>query len=125
VVLRQTLRGLPDDEARAVRDQGPWMASLLAEGASDPRGCIDEYLAMCAPWGFTPEDVAVPVRVFQGTADTLVPPAWGATLARRIPEAALTTYPGGGHFIGLTRRHDVLDWLTGGHGGDDGAPPID
>ena len=63
--------------------------------------------------GFAPENVTASVHVFQGTADTMVPEAWGQALALRIPGAALTLYPGEGHFIALTRRREVLEWLVG------------
>jgi pimeloyl-ACP methyl ester carboxylesterase len=67
---------------------------------------------MSAPWGFEPEEIGVPVCVFQGGDDELVPADWGATLADRIPQATLRTYPGEGHFIALTRSDDVLDFLA-------------
>ena len=111
LLLRQAVRHLPVDEARAVTERGRWLPTLLGEGATDGRGGVDEYLAMSAPWGFAPEDIAVPVHVFQGGADALVPEAWGRELARRIPGATITCYPGEGHFIALTRRRDVLESL--------------
>lgn len=114
VLLKGAVRDLPTGEASAVTELGRWLPTLLGEGATDPRGGVDEYLAMSAPWGFAPEDVAAPVHVFQGSADTLVPAAWGRELARRIPGATLTTYAGEGHFIALTRRREVLDYLAGG-----------
>jgi len=85
----------------------------MAEGTANPRGIVDEYLAIAAPWGFRPEDVTTPVRIYQGAADTLVPEEWGRILARRIPNASIVLYPGEGHFIALTRRQEVLEWLAG------------
>jgi pimeloyl-ACP methyl ester carboxylesterase len=113
VVLRQAVKDLPAGEAKAVTDRGRWLPTLLGEGATNSRGGVDEYRALGAPWGFAPEDVTVPVHVFQGAADLLVPEAWGRTLAARIPGAALTSYPGEGHFIALTRRREVLGYLAG------------
>jgi pimeloyl-ACP methyl ester carboxylesterase len=60
-----------------------------------------------------PEDVTTPVRIYQGTADTLVPEVWGRLLTRRTPNASLALYPDEGHFIALTRRQDVLEWFAG------------
>jgi pimeloyl-ACP methyl ester carboxylesterase len=110
------IRGLPKTEADAVRARGRWISTILGEGARQPRGGIDEYLAMSAPWGFVPEDIAVPVRVFQGDADALVPAAWGKVLVDRIPGATLTIYPDEGHFIALTRSKEVLMYLADGTG---------
>jgi pimeloyl-ACP methyl ester carboxylesterase len=114
MLTRSAIRGLPKGESDAVRAQGRWISTILGEGARQPRGGIDEYLAMSAPWGFAPEDVAVPVRVFQGDADALVPTAWGKALADRIPGATLTIYPDEGHFIALTRSREVLVYLADG-----------
>lgn len=66
------------------------------------------------PWGFAPEDIGVPVCIFQGGADELVPASWGATLADRIPGAGLVAFPGEGHFIALTRSKEILDYLAKG-----------
>jgi pimeloyl-ACP methyl ester carboxylesterase len=111
-LLRQAVKRLPAQEAAAVTARGRWLPRLLGEGATNSQGGVDEYLALDAPWGFAPEEVAVPVHVFHGTADALVPEAWGHSLAARIPGAAITSYPGEGHFIALTRRRDVLGYLA-------------
>jgi fermentation-respiration switch protein FrsA (DUF1100 family) len=56
--------------------------------------------------------VSTPVHVFQGIADTIVPEAWGRELSERIPGAIATRYPDEGHFIAVTRRREVLEWLA-------------
>jgi pimeloyl-ACP methyl ester carboxylesterase len=111
-VLRAAVKDLPANESAAVTERGRWLPALLAEGTTNSRGGVDEYLALSAPWGFAPEDVTVPVRVFQGAADALVPEAWGRSLAARIPGATFACFPDEGHFIALTRRRDVLEFLA-------------
>lgn len=112
-LLRASLHGQTRAEATAVGTLGGWLPTVLGEGAAQSRGVVDEYLAAVAPWGFAPEDLSATITVYQGTADTLVPEAWGRTLADRIPGASLVLYPGEGHFIALTRREEVLRWLAG------------
>ena len=104
---------LPAAEVAAVRAEGRWFPEILGEGSANARGVVDEYRTAVAPWGFAPEEVRVPVRIFQGSADEIVPPAWGRSLADRVPGASLALFPGEGHFIGLTRREEVLRWLIG------------
>ncbi len=116
VLLTTSTRGQPKAEVNAVREQGGWLPTIIGEGTGNPRGVVDEYLAIAAPWGFRPEDIRTPVHVYQGTADALVPEEWGRNLAERLPDASLTVYPDEGHFIALTRREDVLNWLAGANG---------
>ena len=122
-LLRASLRGLPSTEAEAVRTQGRWLPTILGEGAANPHGVVDEYRAFVAPWGFVPEGVSIPVQIYQGSADTLVPEAWGQLLAHRIPSASLVLFPGEGHFIALTRREEVLEWLAGASSSQRGCDP--
>jgi pimeloyl-ACP methyl ester carboxylesterase len=112
MLVRASLRGQPAAEAARVREQGRWLPAALGEGTVNSRGVVDEYRALVAPWEFRPEDVSTPVRIYQGTADPLVPESWGRLLAERIPGASLTLFPGEGHFIALTRREEVLQWLA-------------
>ncbi len=105
-------RGLPPTEADAVMAERGWAARILREGAVNPKGAVDDYRAMVAPWGFDAGDITTPVYLFQGEEDILVPPAWAEELANRIPNSKLTTYPNEGHLIGLTRREDALRTLS-------------
>ena len=111
MLMRSSLRGQPAAEIASVKEQGRWLPTTLGEGAANSRGVVDEYRAFVAPWGFDLEDLSVPVRIYQGSADPLVPEQWGRLLADRIHTASLTLFPAEGHFIALTRRRDVLEWL--------------
>jgi pimeloyl-ACP methyl ester carboxylesterase len=113
MLLRTSVRGQPDAEVARVKEQGLWLPTILGEGAANAAGVVDEYRALVAAWGFEPEDLSTPVRVYQGTADPLVPESWGRQLAGRIPGASLVVLPAEGHFIALTRRQEVLQWLAG------------
>lgn len=103
---------LEGDETGALAEHTAWFAQVMAEGSHDPAGQVDDYRAFGAPWGFGPEDVAVPVVIHQGTKDQLVPAAWADELGRRIPDATVTTYPGVGHLIAVTHAREILESLT-------------
>jgi pimeloyl-ACP methyl ester carboxylesterase len=64
---------------------GDWFPQVMAEAVADGPGAVDDYQAYAAPWGFRPEDVDVPVDLYQGTDDALVPKAWADELHRRLP----------------------------------------
>jgi 3-oxoadipate enol-lactonase len=59
--------------------------------------------------------LAMPVLVQHGTADRLVPVAWGRELAETLPSAQLVTYDGAGHnylvAAGDRASADILEFL--------------
>jgi len=102
----------PASDAAVIDGQGGWLGLAMGEGARNGAGMVDEYRAFVGPWGFTLDEVAVPTRVHQGTADTLVPPTWADVLVAGIPGATLTTYDGEGHMIGISHRVEIAAALT-------------
>lgn len=110
--VARAVAGLPDAERDAVLATGDWLGRTMAEATHDPRGQVDDYRAFVAPWGFAPEAFAGPVTIWQGDRDRLVPAAWARLLADRLPDARVVDCPGEDHFIGLTRRPEVLRALA-------------
>jgi pimeloyl-ACP methyl ester carboxylesterase len=77
-------------------------------------GWIDDDLAFAKPWGFDPADTRVPVQIWQGEEDRLVPWSHGQWLANEIPTARFTLVNGQGHFsLGEANRDQILDDLVG------------
>ncbi|MFC4602343.1 alpha/beta fold hydrolase [Rhodococcus kronopolitis] len=111
-LVKTSAAELEGDETGALAEHTAWFGKAMAEGSHDPAGQVDDYRAFGAPWGFEPEDVAVPVVIHHGTEDRLAPVAWADALGRRIPDATVTIYPGVGHLIGVTRAREILESLT-------------
>lgn len=103
----------PADQA-ALQGDWAWMAriaGLAIEGSPD--GYIDDQLGDVRPWGFEPGQVTVPVLVFHGGQDRMVPNAHGAWLAARCPDAELWLRPDDGHVSVLSSCGEAaLDWLV-------------
>ena len=74
-------------------------------------GFVDDDLAIVAPWGFDVSAITVPVAVWYGVDDTLVPASHGEWLARTIPGATVVSLDGG-HFAIYDRLGELLSWLT-------------
>ncbi|MEP7158908.1 MAG: alpha/beta hydrolase [Chloroflexota bacterium] len=77
-------------------------------------GWVDDDLAFAQPWGFDVAAIRVPVQIWQGEHDRLVPWAHGQWLADHIPGARFTLAEGHGHFsLGEANRDQILDDLIG------------
>lgn len=75
-------------------------------------GWVDDDLAFVRPWGFDLDGIAVPVTVWQGGLDLMVPPAHGRWLAEALPTAELRTPEEHGHLSLVVRyRGEILDDL--------------
>lgn len=109
LAVRVSGRALDASDALLLRNRTSWFSRAVGEGLADTRGAVEEYHAFVSAWGFEPSEVVVPVALHQGEADRLVPAAWAHELAARLPDARVRLYPAEGHFIGVSRRGEMLD----------------
>ena len=63
------------------------------------RGAAHEYVLFSRPWHFDLHDIAMPVRLWHGDADQIVPIAVGRFVAAAIPDCEATFFPGEGHLL--------------------------
>lgn len=93
---------------------GTYMAQFMAVAlASGGAGSADDDLAFTRPWGFEVASIAVPVQVWQGSADLMVPAAHGRWLAGQIPGAEPHLEEQAGHLtVVATRIGEVHNWLA-------------
>ncbi len=90
---------LPDVD-RAVL-AGEYGEDVAAEGREALRtgveGWLEDDIAFTKPWGFGLEEISVPVMLWQGSADLMVPFSHGQWLASRLPGASVHLEEGEGH----------------------------
>ena len=63
------------------------------------------------PWGFSLHEIGTEVHLWQGEADTLVPPAMGRYLAEQIPRCHARLLPGEGHLLMIDHMADLIEAL--------------
>jgi pimeloyl-ACP methyl ester carboxylesterase len=129
VALAMFRATLPQSD-RAVLATFPSAGAALALfteafGAHDAVGLVDDYATLSRPWGFAVEAIEVPLHVFHGGDDTVVPLAHARALAARAPRATLTVWPGASHFGVVSHAGEVLDTLLDGRDGRDGCDGSD
>jgi len=116
--IAEALGGLVPDIDRDVL-QGGYADHMAAEMrralSSGFDGWIDDDLAFVRPWGFDLDRIAVPVTVWQGDLDLMVPASHGRWLVEHLPSAQARTPIGHGHISLVTEyRGEILEWLLGG-----------
>ena len=71
-------------------------------------GYLDDDQAFLKPWGFEPTLISVPVEVWFGDQDRMVPSRHGAWLREHIPHAHGVHHPEDGHFSIVMSHQDQL-----------------
>ncbi len=104
---RSIARSLLPVDVAAIRRVGPpeksvaFMKEALRTGTL---GVITDYRIFGDPWGFSLEDVTIPIHIWQGSDDTMCPPEDPVLLAEHLANAQLSIVAGEGH-VSLMRNH--------------------
>jgi pimeloyl-ACP methyl ester carboxylesterase len=86
-------------------------ASFRRAGAQGIVGWRDDDLTHLRPWGFRVGDITVPVAIWQGREDRMVPFAHAEWLAANVAGARVHFVEGEGHLSLLNRMGPILDDL--------------
>jgi len=108
---------LPEVDRRVITDEfGEDLAAHFREAVRlGVDGWLDDDLAFVRPWGFTFDEIRVPVQIWQGSADLMVPYAHGQWLAAQVPNADVHLVEGQGHLSVANSDEEtaaILDALT-------------
>jgi pimeloyl-ACP methyl ester carboxylesterase len=72
-------------------------------------GAAWEGFLFSRPWGFDLQQIRVPVSLWHGEKDVVVPPSMGHFLAKAIPGCKARFYPDDGHFsLPFSRMTEIL-----------------
>lgn len=112
--IAEALGGLvsPVDKAYATGEFADrLLASFRRACMNGIEGWAEDDLAFTRPWGFEVADITVPVSVWQGAQDRMVPFSHGTWLAANVPGAAVHLDDDQGHLSLWGRIGEILDDL--------------
>lgn len=105
--LRFMLAGMESPDRDLFADPG--YRALILESTSEAlrqggRGAAWELTLIARPWDFRLQDVRMPVSLWQGLVDQILPAAMARRLAGALPACSPRYFPGEGH-LSLVVRH--------------------
>ena len=109
--IRDSFGGLISDADKAVinGDFSEELAATMRKGlAVSFDGWIDDDIAFIQPWGIELSKISVPVLIWQGDQDLMVPHAHSYWLEKHIPTGKLNFVPGHGHISLVVKYRDEI-----------------
>ncbi len=107
-------RAMSPADARIVRRpevRDVLLADITEAFRQGSAGAAADVVLLGGPWGFSLRDIETEVFLWQGEADTLVPPAMGRYQAAQLPHCQATFLPGEGHLLIIDRMPDLVEAL--------------
>jgi pimeloyl-ACP methyl ester carboxylesterase len=123
-LLRAAMRSFPPADRSFLTEWGrPDDALAFVREAVRPgtEGCVQDYRIFGDPWGFSLEEITVPVQIWEGADDRTGPPGYRAFLQAHIAHAAVTVVPDEGHLSLLPHQAPAI--FAALLGGDHNAEP--
>jgi pimeloyl-ACP methyl ester carboxylesterase len=102
---------LPPSDAATAAPRGGMIASIVESFRQGVAGYAHDVWLQGKAWSFDLASITVPVRVYHGDVDAVVPLAHGEHTASVVPGATLEVWPGVEHVATVRRVPDVLRTL--------------
>jgi pimeloyl-ACP methyl ester carboxylesterase len=102
---------LGEADRRIIDEDAPDMTFFVEALRQGPQGVLDDYLLWARPWGFALEQITLPVHIWQGDDDKMVPMHHAEAMAARLPNATLHRLPGVGHVSIQRHIGEIFDAL--------------
>jgi pimeloyl-ACP methyl ester carboxylesterase len=89
-----------------------WLACIAHDGlAAGDQGWWDDGVSHVTSWGFDLHEIRVPVKIWHGRQDRMVPVQHGQWLAANVPGAEADISDRDGHLTMWGRISEIHDWL--------------
>jgi len=88
------------------------LGSAMEAFARGSRGVAEDALVLARPWGFRPEQITVPVKLWYGEMNNQWPVRAERRLAESLPTARKHFYPNAGHLLYLTHWQGILQEMA-------------
>lgn len=108
--VKSSVRQLSQSDALIITSEPLQNFVIPARQALDhPKGLVEEYRVFIKPFGFKMSDIKVKTDIWQGSDDSLVPPAWAKEIHNNMAGSSLHMVHDAGHFLAHTKIEEILN----------------
>lgn len=110
-LMRAAMRSFPAADRTILTEWGPpdlALAFVREAVRQGTKGCVQDYRIFGDPWGFSLQEIKVPVQIWEGSDDRTGPPGYRAFLKMHIPNATVTVVPNEGHLSLLPHQAPAI-----------------
>lgn len=115
---KRMVQAMPEPDIALIQSR-PEVIDIFARATKEAHrngveGDAWEWQMYVQPWGFTPTDIQLEVKLWYGLYDRQVPIGMGRYLAAQLPRSELREVENGGHFSTINNHIDeILSYLAG------------
>ena len=114
-LVRSLLKSMPEQDQRIFSQPElmEMMVSIVEElQCSGWEGYAEELCVLARSWGFTLKDISVPVEIWWGDADNMIPRQIARDMTEIIPQSSLNIVPNAGHYVIFSHWQAILSELV-------------
>ncbi|MDZ7264910.1 MAG: alpha/beta hydrolase [candidate division KSB1 bacterium] len=115
VAFEKLVADLPAHDKKLLTE--PMIAAMFKQDVGQAfrqgsRGVVSDMRILSRPWGFDLSAVEMPVQVWHGTADTIVPLRLAQFNLEKLPQARAHYVEGAGHFMAIEKAREIFSQLV-------------
>jgi pimeloyl-ACP methyl ester carboxylesterase len=114
VAFEKLVVDLPESDKELLKR--PEIAAMLKNDVAQAfrqgsKGVVSDMKILSESWNFSLDQVRLPVQIWHGTADTIVPISLARFMAKNLPQAEIHFVEGAGHFMVLQFTKEIFSQI--------------
>ena len=114
LAFEKLVADLPDSDKKLLHQ--PAIAEMFKKDVAEAfrqgsKGVVSDMKILSEPWGFSLEEIELPVHIWHGVDDTIVPIQLANYMIERLPSARPHLIKGAGHFMAVQYTKEIFSAL--------------
>jgi len=111
LAFEKLVADLPDSDKKLLHQ--PAIAEMFKKDVAEAfrqgsKGVVSDMKILSEPWGFSLDEITIPVHIWHGTADTIVPISLARFMAESLHQVETHFIDGAGHFMAVQYTKEIF-----------------